>query len=115
MHYDARRYFTEDEYDDVKGFTLLKARDGDYHIAEKWLASTDEAGESEKTASQISDDRWLDYWVPESDLVDRVEDGLCEPKATLTDEQFEQVCKKVGWYTEQFESEEPEVDAEIPA
>lgn len=93
MNYNARTYFTEREHDDVKGFTVLKAEDGDYHIAEKWL-------------KEDGDDRWLDYWVPESDLMDRVDDGLCEAKGSLTDEQFEAVCREVDWYTEQFESPE---------
>jgi len=93
MNYDSRTYFSENEYDDVKGFTILNAKNGDYHIAEKWL-------------KEDGDDRWLDYWVPESDLMDRVDDGLCEPKGTLTDEQFEAVCREVDWYTEQFESAE---------
>jgi hypothetical protein len=96
MEHNERTYFTENEYDDVKGFTILSTDGNEYHIAEKWLAS--EANDNR------SEDVWLDYWVPESDLQERVNAGFCEPKATLTEEQFEQVCRKVDWYTEQFES-----------
>lgn len=96
MEYEPQTYFTEHEYDDVKGFSVLSAEDGEYHIAEKWLRSGEE-----------QDDVWLDYWVPESDLMDRIADDLCEAKASLTDEQYEQVCQKVGQYTEQFEEPDP--------
>lgn len=90
MEYESRTYFVESEYDDVKGFTVLKADDGEYHIAEKWLASED---------NDNSEDKWMGYWVPESDLIDRVERGECEPKGKLTDEQFAKVCEMVEWYT----------------
>jgi|APHM01.1.fsa_nt_gi hypothetical protein len=93
MEHDKQTYFTENEYDDVKGFTILAAGEGEYHIAEKWLKDD-------------GDDVWLDYWVPESDLLERATEGLCEAKAKLTDEQFEAVCQKVDWYTEQFEEAE---------
>lgn len=93
MEHKERTYFTENEYDDVKGFTVLKTQDGEYHIAEKWLKS----GEQE--------DVWLDYWIPESDLLSRVDEGLCEPKGTLTDEQYAAVCENVGWYTDEQEGE----------
>lgn len=89
MEYDERTYFDEKEYDDVKGFTVIEAKDGRYHIAEKWLK---EEGE----------DTWIDYWIPEGDLLGRVEGDKCEPKGQLTDDQFEAVCKMVGWrYDEQ--------------
>jgi hypothetical protein len=91
MDHQPRTYFTENEYDDVKGFTVLKVESGDYHIAEKWL-------------KENGDDCWLDYWVSESDLSDRVDDGLCEPKGKLTDAQFQEVCREVDWYLEQFET-----------
>jgi hypothetical protein len=97
MH-DTRQYFTENEYDDVKGFTVLTASDGEYHIAEKWLKPD-------------GDDVWLDYWVPASDLDVRVDKGHCEPKAKLTTGQFEAVCREVGWYTEQFEDSSNEATA----
>lgn len=106
MEYETRTYFTEHEYDDVKGFSVLAAEDGEYHIAEKWLASSASEADSE-ASSTPENDVWLDYWVPESDLQDRVADDLCEPKAKLTEEQFEQVCKKVGRYTEQFDGADP--------
>lgn len=88
MEHEPQTYFTENEQDDVKGFTILAAQDDQYHIAEKWL-------------KEDGDDVWMDYWIPEAQLLSRVSDGACEPKAELTDEQFEMVCEMVGWdYTE---------------
>jgi len=92
MEYESGTYFTENEFDDVKGFTVLKADSGEYHIAEKWLASNASGDDS-------GEDKWMDYWVPESDLLDRVESGDCDPKGTLTDDQFNAVCEAVEWYT----------------
>jgi hypothetical protein len=91
MEHTARTYFTENGHEDVKGFTILKAQDGKYHIAEKWLKSED-------------NHTWLDYWISEKDLESRIEDNLCEESGTLTDEQFKAVCQNVDWYTEQFET-----------
>lgn len=88
MEYEPKQFFSEEEHDDVKGFTVLEAEDGRYHIAEKWLKDDGE-------------DRWLDYWIPQDDLLKRVDSGDCEPAATLTDEQFEGVCKMVGWRYDQ--------------
>jgi hypothetical protein len=108
MEHKERTYFTENEYDDVKGFTVLKTQDGEYHIAEKWLASDASEADSEGEASsppENEEDVWLDYWIPESDLLSRVEEGLCEPKGTLTDEQYAAVCENVGWYTDEQEGE----------
>lgn len=93
MEHEAKTYFAEQEYDDVKGFTVLKAKDGRYQIAEKWLK---EEGES----------RWISYWIPESDLLSRIEQGHCEPKGKLTDEQFEGVCKMVGFRAKSAEEVE---------
>lgn len=84
MKYEQSQFFTENEYDDVRGFTILEAQDGKYHIAEKWLKDNNE-------------DAWIDYWVSESDLLSRVENNACEPHAMLTNDQFEKVCKNVGW------------------
>lgn len=97
MEYEERTYFAENEFDDVKGFTVLKAKDGKYHIAEKWLATDD---------NRATEDSWIDYWIPEDQLIERhnseTDEGepLCEPKGKLTDEQFEAVCEMVGWYTD---------------
>jgi len=89
MEHEPKTYFTENEQDDVKGFTVLDANDGEYHIAEKWLKSGEEP------------DVWMDYWIPEAQLLKRAESGDCEPVAELSDEQFEQVCGLVGWdYTD---------------
>lgn len=98
MEYQERTYFEENEFDDVKGFTVLRAKDGKYHIAEKWLATEDNRAE---------EDAWIDYWIPESQLVERHDEGHCEPKGKLTDEQFQSVCELVGWYTD----EEPQTAA----
>jgi len=89
MEYDTKTYFGEKEQDDVKGFTVLAADDGEYHIGEKWLKGDDE------------DAVWMDYWIPEAQLLRRVEDGACEPKGQLSDEQFAQVNAFCGIdYTE---------------
>jgi hypothetical protein len=84
MEYEAKTYFTENEYDTVSGFTIIDASDGRYHIAEKWEKDDGE-------------DSWLSYGVPESDFTERVERGACEKKARLSDEQYAAVCEKVGW------------------
>jgi hypothetical protein len=95
MKYEKQQFFSENQHDSVKGFTVLQAKDGKYHIAEKWL-------------KEDGDDKWMDYWVPESDLHNRTERGDCEPAAMLTDEQFEGVCKKVGW---RYDTGEAQVEA----
>lgn len=84
MEHNIKTYFTEHEQDDVKGFTVIgqSASEG-YHIAEKWLKPE-------------GDDVWVQYWIPEAQLHRRVDDGACEPKAELSDEQYEQVCELVG-------------------
>lgn len=92
MEYDSRTYFDEIEHDDVKGFTILQGKDGRYHIGEKWL-------------KESGDDVWMDYWIQADDLSRRVENGDCEPKGTLTDEQFEGVCRKVGWRYDEGEAQ----------
>ena len=102
MEYDKQTYFTENEYDDVKGFTILKTHKGNYHIAEKWLASDKEEADSKFASETV----WLDYWIPESDLQERVSEGLCEEKAKLTDEQYDAVCERVGWYTDEEQTSE---------
>lgn len=101
MEHEDKTYFAENEYDDVKGFTILKAKDGEYHIAEKWLASSaSEADSDGEGSSPPENDTWIDYWIPESDLLSREEDGDCEKKGKLTDEQYEKVCESVEWYTD---------------
>jgi len=84
MKYDAQTFFTEEEYENVSGFTVLAAREGRYHIAEKW----------EKDSGQ---DRWIAYGVPASDFEQRVARGACEQKAELTEEQYSAVCEKVNF------------------
>jgi hypothetical protein len=91
MEHKAKTYFAENEYDDVKGFTVLKAEDGEYHIAEKWLATEE---------NNADEDTWIDYLIPESDLLSREESGDCEKKGKLTDEQYGKVCESVEWYTD---------------
>jgi hypothetical protein len=83
MEYDTRTYFKEHDAEDVKGFTILEAKNAKYHIAEKWLA-----------LDERTEDKWLDYWITEDDLASRVSDEKCEPVGTLSDDQFEGVCKK---------------------
>jgi len=85
MQYDTRTYFEENGADDVKGFTII-GRDDDteeYHIAEKWVRDS-------------AENTWVDYYIPEAQLLSRVRDGDCKAKATLSEEQYETVCDKVG-------------------
>lgn len=84
MEHSIRTYFKEHDADDVKGFTVLEASDGKYHIAEKWLAG-----------GTNGQDRWLDYWISATDLERRIEQGKCEPVGSLNDEQFAGVCSNV--------------------
>jgi len=97
MEYSQATYFTENEYDYTKGFTILDADDGIYHIAEKWLASEDEDATPQ-------DNTWISYQVSERDLLDRIEEGHCEKKGELTDEQFAAVCEKSGWAYDEGET-----------
>lgn len=86
MEYDKATYFTEHEQDDVKGFTVLAAKNDTYHLAEKWLKDE-------------GDNLWMDYTVSESDLLARVEAGECEPVGELSSEQYDKVLDAVD-YTE---------------
>lgn len=95
MEYEAQTFFGEEEYDCVTGFTILEAQNGRYHIAEKWHADKDEE-------SSATGDRWISYWIPEADLLGRIEKGHCEKKGTLTDEQFRAVCDNLGHSTEEL-------------
>lgn len=97
MEYEPRQFFKEHEHDEVKGFTVLEAQDGKYHIAEKWLASDASGADSDSEDSSSASEKWMDYWVAESDLLPRVERDECEPAAMLSDDQFEGVCKMVDW------------------
>jgi len=101
MSYESQTYFQENEEPDVKGFTILRVDDGECHIAEKWLAGPE---------NDNTEDKWMSYWIPESDLDERVENGDCEKVGNLTDEQFTTVCEKVGW--EEYSNEQKEA---IPA
>lgn len=85
MEYDNRTFFKEHEEDDVKGFTVLRVNEDAYHIGEKWLAHNDE-----------DEDVWVQYVIPESQLLRRVEAGECEPVGQLSDEQFDKVVSLVG-------------------
>lgn len=87
MEYEPKTFFAEHDYEQVNGFVIIRAADGLYQIAEKWQK---EDGKS----------RWISYQVPESDLMERVEQGHCEEKASVSDEQFAAVCDKSGIPTE---------------
>jgi len=81
MEYQTRTYFSENEADDVKGFTIIDSNEEseEYHIAEKW-------------SREDTEDKWLQYWIPEAQLLARVKADKCEEAATLTQEQYEKVC-----------------------
>jgi hypothetical protein len=95
MEYERKDYFEESEADDVNGFVIVAVEDGRYHIAEKWFKESAEEG------------TWLDYWIDESALLGRVEDGKCSKRAQVTDEQFDGICRKIDWY----ENESKELSA----
>jgi hypothetical protein len=84
MEYEPKTYFKENEEQSVKGFTIVDTHEGDeeYLIAEKWMKGED-------------DGRWMQYYIPEAQLLARVEDNACEEKAELTQEQYEAVCQKI--------------------
>lgn len=83
MEYDRRQYFREHDDESVKGFTVIETDQTEgYRVAEKWQRDNES-------------NKWISYWVSEEKLADRVADSLCEPAATLTDEQFERVCENV--------------------
>lgn len=88
MEYESKTYFVENEHDDVKGFTIIAVKDERYYIAEKWLASQNEEHSQ-------SSDVWMDYWVSASELQSRIEDGKCDAKGKLTDDQFDKVCDNI--------------------
>lgn len=90
MEYPRRTYFAEHEEESVKGFTIIKAQDGKYHLAEKWRRDG-------------AEDKWIQYWITEEELLARVEDDKCEAKAKISPEQFKQVCEFVGFYEEEAE------------
>lgn len=99
MEHTRKSYFSESEYDHVKGFTLLDVNEEKetYHIAEKWFKHDD-------------DGEWIDYHISEAALLQRVENGFCELAGTLTDEQYAAVCENVGW--EYHEGTTPKQEAE---
>lgn len=81
MKYDIQSYFKEIADNEVTGFTIIERRNGQYRLAEKWSRPDGDA-------------IWQTYWIPESQLVDRTEAGLCERVGELTEEQFQQVCQE---------------------
>ena len=85
MEYQTRTFFTEHEQSEsVNGFAIIDTNEESeqYHIAEKWTREDKEA-------------KWIQYWIPEAQLLRRVSEDKCEPKATLTDEQYEAVCEAI--------------------
>lgn len=86
MEYDTRTYFEENEADDVKGFTVIDTNEDseEYHIAEKWT-------------KEDAENKWLHYWIPEAQLLARVEQGACKAKAQLTERQYGKVCDMIDY------------------
>lgn len=82
MEYELRAFFKENDDTSVKGFVVIEINEqhGTYRLAEKWLRDD---GSS----------KWVAYQVPESQLLDRLDDDLCEHAGSVTEEQFEQVCE----------------------
>lgn len=84
MEYDTRTYFDEQEEESVNGFVVIGSDEEseEYHLAEKWNREDKEA-------------KWIQYWIPQEQLARRVEQDKCEPKAELSQKQYEKVCDNI--------------------
>ena len=80
MEHDIRAFFTEHADEEVTGFAVIEAKNGQYRLAEKWNKPDGEPS-------------WVTYWVPEAQLLQRERSGQCERSGSLTEEQFEAVCE----------------------
>lgn len=87
MEYSTKTYFVENEEPLVKGFSIVAVspENGNYQIVEKWARDEEDGGP-----------KWVQYTIPEAQLLSRVRDGSCEKKGKLTDEQYEAVTDNVA-------------------
>lgn len=95
QRFETKDFFAEFEDPTVPGFFVIEVSDGDgpcrdradaqgaYRIAEKWNSPNAET-------------TWLTYWIPESKLQKRVDEGKCELISKATDKQFEGALKLAG-------------------
>lgn len=84
MEYNTKTYFDEKDDESVKGFSVIDVNQASerYRIAEKWVRDTTE-------------DTWVQYWIPEERLLERVAGGKCSPKGSLTEEQYQKIKQLV--------------------
>lgn len=84
MEYNIKTYFEEKEDESVKGFSVidLNQESEQYRIAEKWVRDS-------------SDATWVQYWIPEERLLERVACDKCSPKGSLSQEQYSKIKQLV--------------------
>lgn len=76
MEYNTRDYFKEHADPLVKGFTIVDTDPSEgYQIAELFRRNG-------------SENRWIQYWIQEETLIDRVVGGHCEKTGRVSEEKF---------------------------
>ena len=80
MRFNRKTYFAENGDPTVPGFTIIECGDGQYRIAEKWYRNNGST--------------WVTYWIEDTELHERVDRDVCEPKGQVSDEQFEKICER---------------------
>jgi len=84
MEYNIKTYFEEKDDESVKGFSVIDVNQESeqYRIAEKWVRDT-------------AADTWVQYWIPEERLLERVSLDKCAPKGSLSADQYQKIKKLV--------------------
>lgn len=81
MQFDTGTLFKEHDDSEVTSSIVIETSDEEgYRMAERWTPT-------------FGEPRWVTYWLPEDDLLVRLETGQFEERGTVSDEQFEQVCQ----------------------
>jgi hypothetical protein len=76
---EAQTYFRDDDAPDIDGFTIIEESDDAVRIAEK------------------RDGEWAKpYWMPKSELQERLDSGLATRVGTISSDQYMRVCQSVG-------------------
>lgn len=71
--------YYRDEADDVKGFVVIETGDEGYRVAEQ------------------RNGEWVKpFWMPESELRERIESGSANRAGKLSSDQYLRVCEEVG-------------------
>lgn len=79
MEYNQKHYFREHGDATVDGFTIVETSEDQYRVAEQW--------------ERNDEPMWADYWIDESELLDRIERDVVEPVGEISDDQFDKLCK----------------------